>query len=143
MRKQVTTVVVTSVVAALLMSVGSRVNACGKHQTISGKLLELTCVFDVAEGKKFDKEYAQKRAKTGSPLVVQLDDGTILFPVPVKDTVQQQSDKLMERLGERVTMEGLILEHKNMKVIAPDTVRFDSEKVGSTNLPESAGHKVL
>jgi len=134
MRKQVTAAVVTSVVAALLL-VGLSVNACGKHQTISGKLLELTCVFDVAEGKKFDKEYAQKRAKTGSPLVVQLDDGTIVFPVPVKDTVQQQSDKLMERLGERVTMEGLILEHKNMKVIAPDKVSFDSEKVSSTNLP--------
>lgn len=136
MRKQITAAVITSVVAALLLSVGLRVNACGKHQTISGKLLELTCVFDVAEGKKFDKEYAQKRTRTGSPLVVQLDDGTIVFPVPVKDTVQQQSDRFMERLGERVTMEGLILEHKNMKVIAPDKVSFESEKVGSTNFAE-------
>jgi hypothetical protein len=140
MRKQlIAAAVVTSIAVALFVSIGTRVNACGQHQTISGKLLELTCVFDIAEGKKFDKEYAQKRAKTGSPLVVQLDDGTIVFPVPVKDTVQQQSDKLMERLGERVTMEGLILEHKNMKVIAPDSVRFDSEH--SANL--GSGHKVL
>lgn len=108
--------------AWLLSCQYSPATACGKHQKIEGKLLEITTVFALAEGKPLDVAFARKRALAGSPLVVQTDSGEVYFPIPVKHTVRKQTTQLIKLLGKRVAVEGDVFQKNNMLVVAPNSI---------------------
>jgi hypothetical protein len=74
--------------------------------SISGWVLDSACAITKGLDKPISRDCALKCAKTGSPLVILADDGTIYWPISDKTPSAGQNARLLPFAGERVTASG-------------------------------------
>jgi hypothetical protein len=77
-----------------------------EQKTITGWVLDSACAFTKGLKKPISSECAVACAKTGSPLVILQDDGSIYWPIAESMPAQGQNERLMPFAGKRVTATG-------------------------------------
>jgi hypothetical protein len=74
--------------------------------TVSGWVVDSACAYKKGLDKPVSAACAKECAKSGSPLVILRDDGTIFLPIDEKSPSASMNPKLMPYAGERVTVTG-------------------------------------
>ena len=74
--------------------------------TISGWVIDSACAYTKGLDKPISVGCAKACAKSGSPLVIIRDDGTIFLPIDSKTPSRSQNSKLLPFAGEHVTVTG-------------------------------------
>ena len=77
-----------------------------EQKTINGWVLDSACAFTKGLKKPISSECAVACAKTGSPLVILQDDGSIYWPIAESMPAQGQNERLLPFAGKRVTATG-------------------------------------
>jgi len=78
----------------------------GSKVTVSGWVIDSACAYTKGLDKPIGVACAKACAKSGSPLVILRDDGTIFLPIDGGTPASSQNSKLMPFAGERVTVVG-------------------------------------
>lgn len=78
----------------------------GSNITVSGWVIDSSCAYSKGLDKPIGVACAKACAKSGSPLVILRDDGTIFLPIDSKTPSSSQNSKLMPFAGEHVTVTG-------------------------------------
>ena len=90
-------------VFAVLAAMGSE---AAKSVSVNGYVLDSACAFTKDLKKPISAQCAQACARTGSPLVILADDGTIYWPIADTTPSSGQNEKLLPFAGQRVTASG-------------------------------------
>ena len=75
-------------------------------KTVTGWVLDSACAFTKGLSKPISRDCALQCAKTGSPLVILQDDGTIYWPISDSMPAVGQNARLEPYAGKRVTASG-------------------------------------
>ena len=102
---KVASVVIAVCVSATLLTAGSD---AGKSASVNGYVLDSACAFTKDLQKPISAQCAQACAKTGSPLVILADNGTIYWPIAETTPSAGQNEKLLPFAGQRVTVTGKV-----------------------------------
>ena len=93
--------------ASFLAVVSSAAAAAkSKQVTVTGWVVDSACAYTKGIEKPISAACARACARKGSPLVVLLDDGTILVPISSKIPATSQNAKLLPYAGKHVTVTG-------------------------------------
>jgi len=84
----------------------TRVSRGGVITTVKGYVIDSACTFRNDLKKPVSPECAAKCAKSGSPLVIQTEDGVIYWPISADMPATNQNDKLMPYAGKMVVVTG-------------------------------------
>lgn len=103
--------------AALALAVVSGARAAGDEKTVEGYVLDSACAFVKNLKKPVSPACAVSCAKSGSPLVILSDDGTIYWPISDAVPARGQNPRLMKFAGQRVTVTGKVLERGGSRAI--------------------------
>lgn len=120
--------------AAILLTTAFAIGSTleGSDQTkataVKGYLLDSACAF-VRNAKKpmNGGKCALECAKTGSPLVLLSDDGTIYWPISESMPATGQNQRLMEYAGKRVSAQGKVFERGGSHAIAIEKIEVTPE----------------
>ena len=74
--------------------------------TVSGWVIDSACAYTKGLDKPISAACAKACAKSGSPLVILSDDGTVFLPIDAKTPASSQNSKLMPFAGEHVKVSG-------------------------------------
>src|SRR5260370_21671265 len=77
-----------------------------KSATVTGYVLDSACAFIKKLKKPVSADCALACAKTGSPLVILGDDGTIYWPISSSMPATGQNPRLMKFAGQKVIASG-------------------------------------
>ena len=93
---------------SLVMNVASGAGQAqgGKSVTVKGYVIDSACTFKNHLKKPISSECAEKCARSGSPLVIQAEDGSIYLPISGEMPAVGQNDRLMKYAGQMVTVSG-------------------------------------
>jgi hypothetical protein len=98
-------------IAAVLMINGSLALAApttGEQKTVTGWVLDSACAFTKGLSKPISRDCALECAKSGSPLVILQDDGSIYWPISEAMPAVSQNARLSPYAGKRVTATGKV-----------------------------------
>jgi hypothetical protein len=90
--------------------------------TVRGYVLDSACAFTKNLSKPISKQCAISCAKTGSPLVILADDGTIYWPIADTTPARGQNSKLLPFAGDKVTAIGKVFERGGSKAIVIEKI---------------------
>jgi len=108
---------------AILLTAGWHVvKAESQPATIKGYVLDSACAFTKGLKKPISAECAVACAKTGSPLVILTDNGTIYWPISDATPAQGQNDRLMEFAGKRVAVTGKVYQGGGSRAVVIATI---------------------
>ncbi len=94
----------------------------GKSATVKGYVLDSACAFTKGLKKPISPECATACAKTGSPLVILSDSGTIYWPIADTTPSSGQNDRLLPFAGQKVTASGKVFERGGSSAIAIEKI---------------------
>jgi hypothetical protein len=78
--------------------------------TVSGYVIDSACLFLKKLDKPISRECAESCAKSGSPLVILADDGTVYLPISSEMPATGQNQRLMRFAGQKVVVKGKVFE---------------------------------
>lgn len=81
-------------------------SAATEQKTVTGWVLDSACALTKGLDKPISRDCALSCARSGSPLVILEDDGTIVWPVSDTMPAKSQNSKLTPYAGKRVTVTG-------------------------------------
>src|SRR5712692_7055225 len=84
--------------------------AKGNTATVKGYVLDSACAFTKDLKKPVSPACAVACAKSGSPLAILADDGTLYLPISRSMPATGQNSRLMKFAGKRVSVTGEVLE---------------------------------
>jgi hypothetical protein len=96
----------SSLLFALLAAALAAGPITGKAVTVKGYVLDSACAFTKGLDKPISRECATACAKTGSPLVILSDSGTIYWPIGETTPSNGQNEKLLPFAGQKVAARG-------------------------------------
>jgi hypothetical protein len=111
-------VILFSMIAAALVGIAAHTPSV----TVKGYVLDSACAFTKDLAKPISKECAVSCAKTGSPLVILADDGTIYWPIAATTPASGQNEKLLPFAGNKVTLTGKVYERGGSKAIVIEKI---------------------
>lgn len=91
---------------AIALTLALPLRAAETTKTVTGWVLDSACAFTKGLSKPISRDCALACAKTGSPLVLLQDDGTIYWPISDEMPAVGQNKKLEPWAGKRVTATG-------------------------------------
>src|ERR1700687_182413 len=80
--------------------------ATSEQKTVTGWVLDSACAFTKGLSKPISRDCALACAKTGSPLVILQDDGSIYWPISETMPAEGQNKLLTSYAAKRVTVNG-------------------------------------
>jgi hypothetical protein len=86
-------------------------------RTVRGYVLDSACAFTKGIGKPISKECAVSCANSGSPLVVQAEDGVIYLPISDLTPAKGQNAKLIPFAGKKVAATGAVFDRGSSHAI--------------------------
>jgi hypothetical protein len=104
----------------------------GKTMTIKGYVLDSACAFTKGLKKPISAECAIACAKSGSPLVILTNAGTIYWPIADTTPSSSQNDKLLQYAGKEVTVSGKVFQRGGSTAIVISKVEPLAEKKTET-----------
>jgi hypothetical protein len=84
--------------------------AYAQSPTVSGYVIDSACLFLKKLDKPISRECAESCAKSGSPLVILADDGTVYLPISSEMPATGQNQRLMRFAGQKVVVKGKVFE---------------------------------
>lgn len=90
--------------------------------TITGYVLDSSCLFTKNLTKPISSECALKCAAAGSPLVILADDGSIYLPIDDKIPAKTQNVRLLKVAGKHAQITGTIYKHGQSKAIVIEKI---------------------
>jgi hypothetical protein len=115
-------------IAAALGIVMSAPCFAAEQKTITGWVLDSACAFTKGLKKPISVDCAISCAKTGSPLVILQDDGSIYWPIAESMPAEGQNKRLMPFAGKRVTATGKAYVRGGSNAIVIDKIAETSGK---------------
>jgi hypothetical protein len=109
-------------VVAVLAIVASTSGLAVEQRTITGWVLDSACAFTKGLKKPISAECAIACAKSGSPLVILQDDGTIYWPIAETMPAEGQNKRLMPFAGKRIRATGKIYVRGGSNAIVLDNI---------------------
>jgi hypothetical protein len=91
---------------SVLAIMASASGLAADEKTVTGWVLDSACAFTKGLKKPISSECAISCAKSGSPLVILQDDGTIYWPIADSMPADSQNKRLMPFAGKRVKVTG-------------------------------------
>jgi len=79
-----------------------------EEKTVTGWVLDSACAFTKGLTKPISAECAVSCARSGSPLVILQDDGSIYWPIADAMPAEGQNKRLLPFAGKRVTATGKV-----------------------------------
>jgi hypothetical protein len=113
------------VALVLLATVCSSAQTGSQPANIKGYVLDSACAFTKNLKKPISPECAVSCAKTGSPLVILADNGTIYWPISEAMPAKGQNERLMEFAGKRVVVSGKVYQRAGSRAIVIATIRAE------------------
>jgi hypothetical protein len=80
----------------------------GTPKSVTGWVLDSACAFTKGLKKPISRDCALACAKTGSPLVILQDDGTVYWPISESMPAEGQNKRLTPYAGKRVKVTGKV-----------------------------------
>jgi hypothetical protein len=115
--------VVASLIVAGTFGAGHAQSSKGGHAaTINGYVIDSACTFKNHLKKPVSADCAEKCARSGSPLVILTEDGTIYFPISGEMPASGQNEKLMKFAGQKVTVSGTTYTHGGSRAIVIEKI---------------------
>ena len=105
------------VVNLLAGSVLFTIAATSEQNTVTGWVLDSACAFTKGLNKPISRDCALACAKTGSPLVILQDDGSIYWPISETMPAEGQNKLLIPYAAKRVTVTGKVYTRNGSKAI--------------------------
>lgn len=115
------------ITAVLGMLTGASAFAA-EQKTVSGWVLDSACAFTKGLKKPISSECAVACAKSGSPLVILQDDGSIYWPIAETMPAEGQNKRLLPFAGKRVTVTGAIYARGGSNAIVIEKISEASGK---------------
>ncbi|MGA2041191.1 MAG: hypothetical protein ABSH42_18075 [Bryobacteraceae bacterium] len=109
-------------VLAALAIVASIPGLAADQKTITGWVLDSACAFTKGLKKPISTECAIACAKSGSPLVILQDDGSIYWPIAETMPAEGQNKRLVPFAGKRVSVTGKTYVRGGSTAIVIDTI---------------------
>ena len=94
----------------------------GSSVTVRGYVLDSACAFTKGLKKPISPDCAVACAKTGSPLVILSDNGTIYWPISDSTPATGQNDKLLPFAGQKVVATGKLFQRAGSKALVIDKI---------------------
>jgi hypothetical protein len=94
----------------------------GQSKTVKGWVLDSACAFTKGLSKPISRECALACAKTGSPLVILQDDGSIFWPIDEATPATGQNSRLTPFAGQRVTATGKLYQRGGSTAIVIEKI---------------------
>ena len=116
------------VVPALLLIAIFAAGEAGKTMTVKGYVLDSACAFTKGLKKPISAECAIACAKSGSPLVILTNAGTIYWPIADTTPSSSQNDKLLAYAGKQVSVSGKVFQRGGSTAIVISKVEPLAEK---------------
>jgi len=91
-------------------------------KSVNGWVLDSACAFTKGLAKPISRDCAVACAKTGSPLVILQDDGTIYWPISDATPAVGQNERLMPYAGKRVTATGKVYTRNGSQAMVIATI---------------------
>ena len=88
-----------------------------EQMTVTGWVLDSACAFTKGLTKPISRDCALACAKSGSPLVILQDNGSIYWPISESMPAQGQNERLTTFAGKRVTATGKVYMRGGSKAI--------------------------
>ena len=110
---------------AIATVLGIVIGACGfaaDQKTVTGWVLDSACAFTKGLKKPISADCAISCAKSGSPLVILQDDGSIYWPIAETMPAEGQNKRLMPFAGKRVTATGKTYNRGGSTAIVIDNI---------------------
>jgi hypothetical protein len=111
-----------SLTVALVAGVLAWSNDTVKSTSVKGYVLDSACAFTKGLKKPISAECATACAKTGSPLVILTDSGTIYWPIADTTPSSGQNDRLLPFAGQKVTASGRVFERGGSTAIVIEKI---------------------
>ena len=106
----------------LVATVLCAVRAQEKSATVTGYVLDSACAFIKNLKKPVSADCALACAKTGSPLVILGDDGTIYWPISSSMPATGQNPRLMKFAGQKVIASGKVFERSGSRALVIEKI---------------------
>ena len=116
MKRLIMAVVLAAVAPALAQPQTTRA-------TVNGYVIDSACLFIKNLEKPVSRQCAIDCAKSGSPLVILADDGTIYLPISGDMPATGQNARLMDFAGERVVVSGKVFERGGSHAIVIEEIK--------------------
>jgi hypothetical protein len=94
----------------------------GSSVKLTGWVIDSACAYTKGLEKPIGVACAKACAKSGSPLVILTDDGTIYMPIDSATPSASQNPKLLPFAGERVTVTGKDYPRKGSHGLVIETI---------------------
>lgn len=82
----------------------------GKSVSVKGYVIDSACAFTKNLKKPISPDCAVACAKSGSPLVILADDGTVYWPISDAMPATGQNEKLLPFAGKKVLVSGKVFQ---------------------------------
>lgn len=82
----------------------------GKSVSVKGYVIDSACAFTKNLRKPISPDCAVACAKSGSPLVILADDGTVYWPISDAPPATGQNEKLLPFAGKKVSVSGKVFQ---------------------------------
>jgi hypothetical protein len=89
---------------------------------LTGYVIDSACAFVKDLKKPISEECATTCAKSGSPLVIMAQDGTVYLPISDTTPATGQNERLMEYAGKRVSVIGKVYEKGGSRAVVIEKV---------------------
>ena len=93
-----------------------------EQKTVTGWVLDSACAFTKGLSKPISRDCALACAKTGSPLVILQDDGSIYWPISETMPAEGQNKRLTPYAAKRVTVTGKVYTRNASKAIVIEKI---------------------
>ena len=114
-------------VPALLALAAFATDEAAKTETLKGYVLDSACAITKGLKKPISAECATACAKSGSPLVLLVPNGTIYWPIANTMPSSGQNDKLLPFAGQQVTATGKVYHRGGSTAIVISKIELLSE----------------
>jgi len=117
------------VLSLLLIMVGlAATNSTGKSILVKGYVIDSACAFTKGLNKPISRRCAQACAKSGSPLVILADSGTVYWPIADTTPAIGQNEKLLPFAGQKVTVRGKVFQRGGSSALVVEKIELLSEQ---------------
>ena len=106
----------------LLTFAASSLFSAAPSKTVTGWVLDSACAYTKGLSKPISRDCALACAKTGSPLVILQEDGSIYLPISEAPPATGQNERLMEYAGKRVTATGKLYDRKGSHALVIEKI---------------------
>jgi hypothetical protein len=90
--------------------------------SVTGYVIDSACAYTKGLDRPISEQCARECAKTGSPLVILAEDGTVYWPIDNARPARGQNKRLMKVAGKKVTVTGQVHDRGGSKAIVIETV---------------------